>query len=101
MRVVGWPMYLVCAGQLGIFDDLRFRGALDARSFERGLQNVWMRAATAKISGARVFDVGFGRVGVSLEQPRYAHEKTRRAITALQRVLLDERLLQLAQALVP
>ena len=56
-----------------------------------------MRAAAAKISGAGVFDFVGGRVRIFFQQRRHAHDETRRAIAALQRVLFQKRLLHLRQ----
>ena len=51
-------MYFGFAGQLNIINDLRFARRLDARRLERGLQNSWLRAAAADISGTGVLHVG-------------------------------------------
>src|ERR1035437_7766706 len=84
-RVVAWLMYLVCSGQLGM-NDLRFARDFRAGRLQRGLDDVRMRAATAQIPGAGMFDLIGGRAGIVFQQCRHAHDETRRAITTLQHV---------------
>ena len=70
---------------------------LHARRLEHGLQDVRLRAAAAQVPGAGVLDFVGGRMRILFQQRRHAHDETRRAIAALQRVLVNERLLHLRQ----
>src|SRR5579864_7875660 len=49
-RLILVPMTVRCSGQRGIRNYLGFVGDRQTSGFESGLQNAWIRAATAKIS---------------------------------------------------
>ena len=58
------------------------------------LDDLVVAGAAAEVAGDAPADLFFGRVGVLLEQVLGAHDHARRAIAALQAVLLPEALLQ-------
>src|SRR5579885_942167 len=78
-------------------EHLRLALNLDARRLQSRLKDVRLRAATAEIAGAGVFDFLGGRTRMPFQERRHAHDKARRAVTALQGVMGDERLLHLRQ----
>src|ERR1017187_7220401 len=90
IRSVSWLMYLVSVGQLGIMNDLRFACGFDAGGFQRRLDDARMRAATAGVPGAGVLHVGGVWARIFFQQRRHTHQKSRRAITAHQRVLFKK-----------
>src|ERR1017187_2442653 len=90
IRSVSWLMYLVSVGQLGIMNDLRFACGFDAGGFQRGLDNPRMGAAAARVSRASMFHVVGVRARIFFQQRRHAHQKSRCAITAHQRVLFKK-----------
>src|ERR1039458_5610272 len=90
IRNVSWLMYLVSVGQLGIMNDLRFACSFDAGGFQRGLDNPRMSAAAAGVSRAGVLHVVGVWMRIFFQQSRHAHQKSRRAIAAHQRVLFKK-----------
>src|SRR5216683_32952 len=83
LRFMEWPMPQIFASVFSL--SMHF-----LRRVLHGAHYVQVTRAAAQVAGDRLADLLLARVLVALEQRRARHQHSRRAVAALQRVLLGE-----------